>query len=170
MGSSWTRGRTCIPCIGRQILNHWTTREAWSGDFLFIFLVIFNLRVSESSGQIRGPRTCISSQIQVTSGRTTPWEDCSVPLTKWQWYPLGADWNCIASGPTQTDWITYSKDGNQLFCVSTALQWLWHLIRRIAVLSLESLAVFFWPSPSSEGFCLLSAVRLGNFLLIFRSF
>lgn len=23
-------------------------------------------------------------------------------------------------GPTQTDWITYSKDGNQLFCVSTS--------------------------------------------------
>ena len=25
--SSWTRGRTCIPCIGRWILNHWTTRD-----------------------------------------------------------------------------------------------------------------------------------------------
>ena len=25
--SSPTRDRTCIPCIGRQILNHWTTRE-----------------------------------------------------------------------------------------------------------------------------------------------
>ena len=22
-----TRDRTCVPCIGRQILNHWTTRE-----------------------------------------------------------------------------------------------------------------------------------------------
>ena len=27
VGSSWTRDRTCVPCIGRQILNHWTTRE-----------------------------------------------------------------------------------------------------------------------------------------------
>ena len=26
--SSQTRARTCVPCIGRQILNHWTTREA----------------------------------------------------------------------------------------------------------------------------------------------
>ena len=25
--SSWTRDRTCVPCIGRQTPNHWTTRE-----------------------------------------------------------------------------------------------------------------------------------------------
>ena len=25
--SFWTRGRACVPSIGRQILNHWTTRE-----------------------------------------------------------------------------------------------------------------------------------------------
>ena len=25
--SSWTRNRTRVPCIGRQILNHWTIRE-----------------------------------------------------------------------------------------------------------------------------------------------
>ena len=25
--SSQTRDRTCVLCIGRQILNHWTTRE-----------------------------------------------------------------------------------------------------------------------------------------------
>ena len=28
MGSSQTRARTCVPCIGRQILNLCTTREA----------------------------------------------------------------------------------------------------------------------------------------------
>ena len=28
LGSSKTRDRTCVPCIGRLILNHWTTREA----------------------------------------------------------------------------------------------------------------------------------------------
>ena len=27
VGSSQTRDGTCIPCIGRWILNHWTTRE-----------------------------------------------------------------------------------------------------------------------------------------------
>ena len=28
VGSSWTRARTHVPCIGRQILNHCTIREA----------------------------------------------------------------------------------------------------------------------------------------------
>ena len=27
VGSSWTRDRTHVPCIGRQILNHCATRE-----------------------------------------------------------------------------------------------------------------------------------------------
>ena len=26
-GSSQTRGQTCVPCLGRRILYHWTTRE-----------------------------------------------------------------------------------------------------------------------------------------------
>ena len=29
VGSSRTRARTRVPCIGRQILNHCATREAW---------------------------------------------------------------------------------------------------------------------------------------------
>ena len=28
VGSSWTRDRTCVPGIGRQVRNHWTTRKA----------------------------------------------------------------------------------------------------------------------------------------------
>ena len=27
VGSSWTRDRTCVPCIGRRILIHCATRE-----------------------------------------------------------------------------------------------------------------------------------------------
>ena len=27
-GSSWTRGKTHVPCTGRQILHHWDSREA----------------------------------------------------------------------------------------------------------------------------------------------
>ena len=34
MGSSRTRARTHVPCIGRQILNHCTTREAPSNCIL----------------------------------------------------------------------------------------------------------------------------------------
>ena len=31
--ASGTRDRTCVPCIGRRILNHWPTREV-PEDFL----------------------------------------------------------------------------------------------------------------------------------------
>ena len=33
LGSSWTRDRTGVPCIAKQILNHWTTKEALFGLF-----------------------------------------------------------------------------------------------------------------------------------------
>ena len=29
VGSSWTRDQTRVPCIGRQILYYWATREVW---------------------------------------------------------------------------------------------------------------------------------------------
>ena len=37
VGSSQTRARTCVPCIGRQILNHCATREALLEDFNYSF-------------------------------------------------------------------------------------------------------------------------------------
>ena len=44
MGSSWTRDWTCVPCIGRQILNLWTTREAPASLFIVIhFWLIIRL-------------------------------------------------------------------------------------------------------------------------------
>ena len=39
--SSQTRARTCVPCIGRQILNHCTTREAP----LVFFITVYILRL-----------------------------------------------------------------------------------------------------------------------------
>ena len=33
VGSSWTRDQTHIPCIGRWILNHLTTREVSNMEF-----------------------------------------------------------------------------------------------------------------------------------------
>ena len=41
LGSSWTRARTRVPCIGRRILNHCTTREVlffFFNIYLFIWL------------------------------------------------------------------------------------------------------------------------------------
>ena len=41
VGSSRTRARTCVPCIGRRILNHCATKEALHFFFLnFIYLFI----------------------------------------------------------------------------------------------------------------------------------
>ena len=34
VGSSLTRDQSCVPRIGRQILNYWTTREVLEGGFL----------------------------------------------------------------------------------------------------------------------------------------
>ena len=34
VGSSGTRDRTCVPCIGRQTLDHQTTREALQNEFI----------------------------------------------------------------------------------------------------------------------------------------
>ena len=36
VGSSQTRNRTCIPCIGRQSLNHWTMKEVLSPVFKWV--------------------------------------------------------------------------------------------------------------------------------------
>ena len=36
VGSSWTRDRTCVSFIGRQILNHWTTRQVCLYHYYFL--------------------------------------------------------------------------------------------------------------------------------------
>ena len=38
VGSSWTRDQTWVPCTGRWILNHWTTREVPNVYLLYHFL------------------------------------------------------------------------------------------------------------------------------------
>ena len=40
VGSSQTRAWTCVPCIGRQTLNHCATREALSTFWLDCFLLL----------------------------------------------------------------------------------------------------------------------------------
>ena len=45
VGSSQTRARTCVSCIGRQILNHCATREAqlpsFKKKFIYYLFIIF---------------------------------------------------------------------------------------------------------------------------------
>ena len=45
VGSSWTRARTCVPCIGRRILNHCATREAPSYALISIIPFFYNNRI-----------------------------------------------------------------------------------------------------------------------------
>ena len=46
--SSPTRDRTHVPCIGRRILNHWTTRKVPRkpvgslGDFILFYFILFS--------------------------------------------------------------------------------------------------------------------------------
>ena len=49
VGSSQTKDRTCVPCIGRQILNHCTTREVP----LFVLVDEISLGFLEGHGQDR---------------------------------------------------------------------------------------------------------------------
>ena len=37
MRSSWTRDRSRVPCFGRKILNHWTTKEVPNNSFYVYF-------------------------------------------------------------------------------------------------------------------------------------
>ena len=46
VGSSQTRARTCVPCIGRQILNHCTTREALLSILNSILFMVWGIVVS----------------------------------------------------------------------------------------------------------------------------
>ena len=44
VGSSQIRARTCVPCIGRQILNHCATREA-PNDILKLMYIKYQLTI-----------------------------------------------------------------------------------------------------------------------------
>ena len=46
VGSSWTRAWTRVPCIGRQILNHCTTREAPLQHLLFVDFLMMAILTS----------------------------------------------------------------------------------------------------------------------------
>ena len=40
VGSSQIRDQTHVSCIGRQILNHWTTREVPNNEFLSLKVIL----------------------------------------------------------------------------------------------------------------------------------
>ena len=42
--SSWTRDQTLVPCIGRWILYHWTTREVLHVNFILVDMQVISLK------------------------------------------------------------------------------------------------------------------------------
>ena len=54
VGSSRTRDRTRVFCIGRRILNHWTTREAPAFTLVFNTMWMFHLCPSAGLGWFLG--------------------------------------------------------------------------------------------------------------------
>ena len=60
-GSSHTRDRTHVSCIGRQILNHWTTREVLDNSFNAPSWV----QPNPVTGQYRG-MVCIIGKVSVS--------------------------------------------------------------------------------------------------------
>ena len=70
--SSWTRDQTCVPCIGRQIFNHWTTREVQTHSFIcsfsslfFHFLLQYHSDVASSIVRKTLPLTLFSVEFQL---------------------------------------------------------------------------------------------------------
>ena len=59
VGSSQTRARTRVPCIGRQILNHCATREAQDSQFLYILILSMKIKLQIGVSIIKhfGPQT-----------------------------------------------------------------------------------------------------------------
>ena len=66
VGSSRTRARTCVPCIGRWILNHCATREVLS-DFLIPaiqlnvkwYLIVVLIFISLMTNDVKSHLTCL---------------------------------------------------------------------------------------------------------------
>ena len=54
VGSSQTRNRTLVPCLGRQIINHWTTGEVQSEwfwgkkSFKYVILLFYSVLLTLS--------------------------------------------------------------------------------------------------------------------------
>ena len=59
VGSSQTRARTCVPCIGRQILNHCATREAPQMAFV---TELEQKMTPNSQGSLEGKKRSWSNQ------------------------------------------------------------------------------------------------------------
>ena len=119
VGSSRTRARTRVPCIGRRILNHYATREAHA--FIFIWdwtrmwcICLWALKVGT---EVRKPVPLISSH------ESCRWH----PLFLWTFGPL-------SSGGTRSHMDLYIENLHPLPGVVRVFSWNLNLL------------CFLWPS------------------------
>ena len=56
---SWTRDQTCVPCIARQILNHWTTRKVYFFILLHGFIIFYDMDTTTTTTSLQScPTLC----------------------------------------------------------------------------------------------------------------
>ena len=88
MGSSRTRDRTCVSCIGRRILNHWNTREV---DLSKLLIKINNLLINTCFKTLTLLCSPMLNYCIINSAHSRP-----VPcLTRPAWSHLTWAWNPI---------------------------------------------------------------------------
>ena len=75
VGSSQTRDETCVPCIGRWILNHWAIREAL---FAFFFFFSNHLRGSILQSSLQTIQALVS-QSETQTFQDIPRGQVTVP-------------------------------------------------------------------------------------------
>ena len=68
LGSSQTRAQTHVPCIGRRILNHCTTKEAPRLLFFFNFIYLFYLWLCWVFVSVRGLSLVVASRTTLHRG------------------------------------------------------------------------------------------------------
>ena len=69
---SWTKDQTCVPCVGRWPLNHWTTREVLRKIFLKEILPVLFYRIMQFS-PVSSPNSAL---IQHLSNPIFAWLQC----------------------------------------------------------------------------------------------
>ena len=73
-GIFWTRYQTHVPCMGRGIPNHWTTRE--------VLLCFLYYHLTDKEGTLRGKATEVSSaRLAVAQGVSSVFFWCRIPPT-----------------------------------------------------------------------------------------
>ena len=112
-GLSYPRDRTCVPCIGRQILNHWTTRKVpkplhfntkiplfSKRHTLFTQLrkPISDLHVQHALSHLRASTRASMWQVLTHAryhAKCSMWTTCIIPRKKLQ---------CLFLSPRQGNW------------------------------------------------------------------